>query len=176
MRLLRQIHTKDSATKARISFAAAGVVTGIIALIWISALPARIAERTKLSQEASSQSQKDDMKDVKSAFSDVKTQLGNIASWKDIKKEDAGVPAQTDGVSESNTNEDPVSTETFGESALGAMNLNTASDTPVNAEGSTAPVPRTEISPETNTAISNASTTPTPRVILIGTTTTQKSP
>lgn len=139
MSLLRRIQSKPSIVKAHYAIAIAGLFTGIVAIIWVSTLPARLnnlSEGARVEKESSS---------IKDFFSETKTQLGAIIEW---DENSASAPISEPTPIEEPQHE-PVS------SALSNMSMST--DTPSEASTST---------PQKNE---------TPRVVLIATTTREKS-
>lgn len=178
MEILEHIHTKDRQKRAQLAVVVAGSITGVIALIWVSTLPARLGETIALdiTEDADSEPASEVVKEkgFGDIFSDTKSQLGNIFQSnkealqnakqeieKDSSLEQLSVQGQEASVIES-TDEVPVSLDT--ESTF----ITTPPDPTTTAY---APLSTTTTEGEPIPQIA-----PAPRIILIGTTTSQKEP
>ena len=166
MDILNRIQAKDSAAKAQIALMSAGVVTGIIALIWISTLPARIGNTISL--DGKNHAGEESKSGLSSIFGDAKNQLGSLSAWKDQLKAAEETAAPQD-------------------SALGALSSELqASSSIAESLPPTTPeeIPPTSALSEVTATPSVATATPEaapsqepvppPKVILIGTSTAQK--
>jgi hypothetical protein len=147
-----RIQTKSSSVKTQYSFLIAGLVTGIIGMVWVSTLPARFSQMAA-SNETNSEESEDSL-GLNDLFNDTKSQLGNII---DTTKESIEEVQPT-------TNLDSLGTPSVTE--------NEVRENSIPARTSTEPVAVTE---------EIATTTPepsyeakAPKMILIGTTTSQK--
>lgn len=169
MRILEQIHKKDKEKKAQFSLAVAGGITSIIALVWITTLPARFGETISLSDIGTEEGQSTEVAEkegIGSFISDTKSQLGNIfESNKDAIQEEKQALDDKSSLGQLSAQEQQASV--INGVPEGTMNLDTASTT-IN----TFPEQKTtEYAPE-------STTTPTPiapRIILIGTTSSHSS-
>jgi hypothetical protein len=192
MRFLESMKQRSNEVKSRIAIVCAFVITGVIALVWVSTIPARLDEVSKAYEESNT------TESAKSALTDLVEQVKQNA------------PLQN----EFDTEEDPSSfTEPQGASALDALmregfdpeavkvsstssDQDTVSPPPVTAEGesfsseetpsptpSPSPIIPTSPVPLPSEVVHTTTPTPTttkpivpppPRTILIGTTTSSK--
>ncbi len=145
MSFLKHIQAKPKEVKVRYAFLGSCVITGMIGVVWASTLPARFTEMKPV--EMAEETESTDTNDFGEILSETKNQLGNIIDW--------------------NTEETPTEAALPEDSALGAL----------NEEPSTPPEPeRVEtVSPQETFEEKTSITNPSPRVILIATTTDQKS-
>jgi hypothetical protein len=74
MSFFEHLRVKPSHVKAHYSFGIAGIITGIIAIVWVSTLPARFDTVT---QKAEVQEEKD----FGSFITEAKSELGNLINW-----------------------------------------------------------------------------------------------
>ena len=81
MKLLEHIKSKPSDVKAQYSALVAGIVTGAIAVVWVSTLPSRFAEI-----EAPSTDTRDSMDKLGELIGDTKEQLGNVVGTSEAVK------------------------------------------------------------------------------------------
>ena len=147
-----RIQSKPSSVKTQYSFLVAGLVTGVITMVWVSTLPARFSQMA-VSNEINSEDSEDSL-----GFSDLlnntKSQLGNII---DTTKESIA--------------EDSLTTESLD--SLGAPSLSEG-----NVENEiVAPTSTTSVATVESVATTSSETSPeakAPKMILIGTTTSQK--
>lgn len=84
---------KSSETKVHYALLVAGTVTGLIGVFWVSTLPARFAEIGSVETEVVSE---DDSKSFSDLFSDTKAQLGNIIEG--VTPEETLPPDQTNNM------------------------------------------------------------------------------
>ena len=77
MDFLSRIQSKSKETKKHYAILSAGMVTGMIAIVWFSTLPARFAE-IKTEEIATTESTEPSFNEV---LDDTKSQLGNIIEW-----------------------------------------------------------------------------------------------
>jgi hypothetical protein len=147
MRLLREIQSKPSDAKARYAAVGASVVTGLIALIWVTTLPSRFASVTPAEGEVSDTRGTEEFKEL---FDETKAQLGNVINWQEAIEELSG----------ETTNLDTLNTPDYknGEAE------STAGEVPKVADDETSP-------DEIETPPEEESEGETPRTVLIGTTT-----
>ncbi|MFZ2253081.1 MAG: hypothetical protein WAW13_02800 [Minisyncoccia bacterium] len=145
------IESKSSGVKAQYSFLIATFVTGIIGMVWVSTLPARfssLSEPEELSAE--------DSPGLSELFSDTKSQLGNIIeTTKETVVEESFNTESLDNLGEPSLREDDAEVNTMQASTTGEASVvvspSVATTTP-------------EANPEAKS----------PKMILIGTTTSQK--
>ena len=114
-----RIQTKSSNVKTQYSFLIAGLVTGIIGMVWVSTLPARLSQMAASGETNSEESE--DSSGLNDLFNDTKSQLGNIidTTKEGIAEEvqpttnldSLGTPSVTDGVMIKNSILAPTSTE-----------------------------------------------------------------
>lgn len=163
MSFLKRIQEKDSAAKAQFSLLASGVVTGLIALVWVSTLPARIGNTISLDGKEHTEEQ--DSKGLGSIFGEAKNQLGSLADWKkQLEEESSPQPDSAMGSLMNETQEentpppalDTLSPATTSEAVLPPVE---SAPTPVATSTSEAAPPEP---------------VPLPKMILIGTTTSPK--
>jgi hypothetical protein len=177
MKILEHIQNKDSASKSRFSLMVAGVITGVIALVWVTTLPARIGEKISLDSKSESEkvAETEEKKDFGSIVGEAKNQLGSLMQWKE-QLDNKSAPSSDTALGSLSEGGSTASTST-------ELNQIQASSTAVaNAASTTVTTPPTP--PET-AYVPEATTTPVtqeppvvappPKVILIGTTTAQKS-
>ncbi len=162
MSLLKRIQEKDPAAKAQFTLLASGVITGLIALVWITTLPARIGNTISLDGKDHTETQTEG--GLGSIIGEAKNQLGSLSDWKEQLEEQA---------------------EPVPDSAMGSLmdevpteNIPPVLDTPspgTTTETTSSPVESVPVSP-TTTALdaSSPEPTPPPKMILIGTTTSQR--
>lgn len=155
MGFLSRIQEKNSDTKTWYAFFGATVVTGLIALVWVSTLPARFSGGISLdAKDTEALDMLDEStEEIGSVVSDTKSQLGNLIQ---------GMREESQQIMEGeNTALDTMVTD---EVAVPGMATESESvpfapePAPIVEKEEEAPLP-----------------TPEPRVILIGTTTSQKS-
>jgi hypothetical protein len=151
---LERLRGKDSSTKAQIALISALCVTGVIALVWMTTLPARF-DSMALTEDESIQETKNSITAVGSFLETTRSQIGNLIE---------GAAPEEEVVLDEDT-------------ALGSLDndmrlydryepYESASDTEVPTESLQKEVaPKVKREPET----------PTSRVILIGTSTPRKS-
>ncbi len=164
MNILKRIQEKDPVAKAQFSLLASGVVTGLIALVWMSTLPARIGNTISLDGKEHTEEQ--GSKGLGSIIGEAKNQLGSLSDWKKQLEEEYST--QSDSAMDS------------------LMNETQEENTPPPARDALSPAPTSEavLPPVESASIPVATTTseaappepvPPPKMILIGTTTNQKS-
>ncbi len=145
MSLLTRIQAKSKNVKTQYAFFGACAITGMIGIVWVSTLPARFTEVKPV--EVAGETESVNTNDFGEILSETKNQLGNIIDW--------------------NTEKAPSEAILPEDSALGALNDELA----VPPESvSTRTEPHGEIFEDKAPL-----TSPSPRVILIATTTDQKS-
>jgi|GEM_PF-2324357 len=172
MSFWEHLESKSSSVKSQYAFGVASVITILIALVWVSALPARFAQKGSSEDTAEQET-----KGFSELFSDTKNQLGNIVqSTKksdEPKVETASLDAlNTDTLPEENATLDGSlgtmeSTVTTQETSTGRPPAeNTIRENNVLSESPIMPSNNliTSSSTQTNVPVS-------PRIILIGTTT-----
>ena len=177
MRFWEHLESKSSSVKSQYAFGVASVITILIALVWVSTLPARFAQKGP-----SEVTTEKETKGFSELFSDTKNQLGNIVqSTKksdEPKVETASLDAlNTDTLPEENATLDGSlgtmeSTVTTQETSTGrppaentiiennVIENNVLSESPIMPSNNLI----TSSSTQTNVPVS-------PRIILIGTTT-----
>jgi hypothetical protein len=161
MNFLTHIRSKPNDVKTRYTFAIAGIVTGLIAIVWATTLPARIAEINSKNTAPNEAPKTDSVVDF---LSETNDQLGSVADSQNTENTGA-------------ERGDAVMT-----SSLGALRMDTAtqtvSSTSVQGNNHIASTTVTQVqqNPPPQTTEVNPTTTPSERrVILIGTTTSQKT-
>lgn len=163
MNLWEHLESKSSAIKAQYAFGVASVVTILIAVVWMSTLPAHFSQKFAPEVE-----KKEDSKGFSEILSDTKNQLGNIIEG--TKKTD--VPqVETSNMNALNGDLLP------DESDVASGSTETLQIDSATPEVST-PSVRTLVENEASVQIESASveitTQASPRVILIGTTTNRE--
>jgi len=106
MSLWRKLQSKSSGIKAQYAFGIAGVITGFIAIIWISTVPARFAEIAPLEDMIA----QEDTPDFQEIFNDSKSQLGNVIDSLEAlpnQLEEASMPTGNLDALDLGTNVDP---------------------------------------------------------------------
>lgn len=153
MSLLRRIQEKDSGAKARYAFAGATIVTGLIALVWASTLPARFSGVVSLDGEDAEalDAFEESTQEIGSAVTNTKSQLGNLIQG--VREESQQMKEEENTTYDTIVNDEVTPSETVIENE----------HEPVVQE----PVPVEKKEEEVILP------TPEPRVILIGTTTSQ---
>ena len=174
MSLLGRIRTKSKEERAWYSFLIASITTGIIAIVWITTIPARFTTHaltlTQKQEDQEKQEKKDTPSGVSSIFDSVKDQFANtIASQKMEVDTTAGEKVQP-GSGGDNVTSDSALTNLASSSSLGTSSPATTTDSSINTE-----VVSTQHITATTSAVETVVTPPPPRIILIGTTTFQKS-
>lgn len=147
-----RIQSKSSGVKTQYAFLVAGLVTGIIGVVWVSTLPARFSQMT-----ASSETSLEDSEDslgFDDLINDTKSQLGSII---DTTKEGLEENVQP------TTNLDSLGAPSVSEEEV--------SESGIPASTSTEPVAIIE---PVATTTETQEESKAPRMILIGTTTSQK--
>ena len=145
------IESKSSGVKAQYSFLIAGLVTGIIGMVWVSTLPARFS---KLGEQE--ESLVEDSPGLGEILTDTKAQLGNIIeTTKETVAEESFNTDSLDSLGESSFHEDSTevnTTQVPTEEVPVVMSPSVATTTP-------------EATPETKS----------PKMILIGTSTSKQA-
>ncbi len=149
--MLERIRAKNADTKTQYALIGAGLVTGIIGLVWISTLPARFAEKINLSPDEETQDLFEES-GISGVVTDTKSQLGNIID--SIPSDEAEAPREVEVDGALGTLGDKSNTE------ITNQNQN-ESNVIENGE-------QEDVSDAIPKSVE-------PRVILIGTTTSQKS-
>lgn len=94
MGILERLASKNSTEKSHFSLIFAGVITGFIALIWITTLPAQMGNRISLNSADSETAMVENTQEKKGELSnfldDAKTQLGSILQWNQNGDENGG--------------------------------------------------------------------------------------
>ncbi len=166
MSLLGRIRTKPKEVRVRYSFLVASITTGIIAMVWMTTIPARFTVNT-LTQK---QEKKDTPSGVSSIFDSIKDQFANtIESQKKLADTTAGEEKQ-EGSEGDNVSSDSALTNLTSSPSLSTSSPATTTDTSINTE-----VVSTQHITATTSAVETVVTPSLPRIILIGTTTFQKS-
>jgi hypothetical protein len=159
MNIFKRIQEKSQIEKSNFSLIVSGLITGLVALVWISTLPARIGE---ISLDRKSDAHDESKKGISEIIGDAKNQLGSLSEWKN--QLDTQGEVVSDSAMDSVSNDVPV--ENAPDSALGSLSSGTTNaSSSVLAESVPTPATTTSevVSPE-----------PPPKMILIGTSTTQK--
>lgn len=169
MGIFRHVLEKDSAAKMQFSLLVSGVVTGLIALVWVSTLPARIGDTISLGKQEQEQSleenaNKESGGGLGSLIGETKNQLGSLMEWKEkLEKETSPESDSAEG-----SILDEVPTENTSSLALESLSVATTSEatsTPIESAPSLATTTLTEVVP--------VEPAPPPKIILIGTSTSQ---
>lgn len=178
MGLLERIQSKDRSAKSTIAIGISGGITALIALVWITTLPAQMANTISLGGEEEKKiNNEKEERGLDSFMSDAKSQLGNIIQSNSL---------DTQGASESE-----VTTDVNADTALGGLthDSSVSADASVPAPTPADPIltdvqeisdvpdsPRVDsVTPDVTQTTTTPQITPVPRVILIGTSTSQKS-
>lgn len=94
MGIFERLAAKNSDEKSQFSLIFAGVITGFVALIWISTIPAQMGNRISLnssnSDTATTENTQDKKGELSNFLNDAKTQLGNIVQWNQNGDENGG--------------------------------------------------------------------------------------
>ncbi len=155
MSLLRRIQEKNSDAKTWYALVGATVVTGLIALVWVSTLPARFSGVVSLDAKDTEALDmlEESTEEIGSVVSDTKSQLGNLIQG--MREESQQLMEEENAARDTSVADEITQPTTATERER----------VPVVEET----VPAVEEKEET------VLPTPEPRVILIGTTTSQKS-
>jgi hypothetical protein len=179
MGLLERIQSKDRSAKSTIAIGISGGITALIALVWVTTLPAQMANTISLGGEEEKKiNNEKEERGLDSFMSDAKSQLGNIIQSNSLDTQGA---------------ESEVTTDVNADTALGGL----THDSSVSADASVpAPTPTPadpiltdvqeisdvpdspsvdSVTPDVTQTTTTPQITPAPRVILIGTSTSQKS-
>ncbi len=159
MSILKRIQEKDPTAKAQFTLLASGVITGLIALVWMTTLPARIGNTISLDGKDHPEEQNEG--GLGSIIGEAKNQLGSLSEWKEQLDEQVE-PAPDTALG---SLMDEVPTETTPSSAVEVPPVSTTTpsvsvETPV---ATTTP----DVVPEVPA--------PPPKMILIGTSTNQSA-
>ena len=168
MSLLGRIRTKPKEERVRYSFLVASITTGIIAMVWMTTIPARFT--THAITLTHKQEKKDTPSGVSSIFDSVKDQFANTIASQEKKVDTTAseeVHAESGG---DNVSSDSALTNLASSPSLSTSSPATTTDTSINTE-----VVSTQDITATTSAVETVMTPPPPRIILIGTTTFQKS-
>ncbi len=167
MKFLKNVQSKSSVVKTHYALGISGAVTGIIALIWLSTIPAQFAALTPPQNQDMNEDQ--DIGSFDSLLNDAKDQLGNVI---DSTGQLAPLEVKT-------TNLDSLGTESLIAPDFGNDEQNVDQiaypyvETGEMYQASTT----TPQIPEDSTEVIKVPThedEPAPRMILIGTTTTHQ--
>ncbi len=175
MRILEHIQTRDRQKKSHYSVVIAGGITGIIALVWITTLPARLGETISLndtSEGFEQPTQVTEKKGIGSFFSDTRSQLGNIfQSNKEAMQEAKQTLKENSSFDELSPQKQQASiTNSVSDETLTSGEANATSRDPLTSTSSES------VSPSSTTTPTPSSTgVDVPRIILIGTTTNHSS-
>lgn len=168
MSLLGRIRTKSKEERAWYSFLVASITTGIIAIVWVTTIPARFTPHVLTLTEK--QEKEDTPSGVSSIFDSVKNQFANtIASQKKEVDTTAGEEVQLESEGDNVSSDSALSNLALSPS-LSTSSPATTTDPSINTE-----VVSTQHITATTSAVETVVTPPPPRIILIGTTTFQKS-
>ena len=156
MSFLKRVQSQSSSTKAQYAFVEACLITGFIGVVWASTIPARFAQMT----EEPLEEEKEPLGIIE-VFEETKNQVGNIINW----NTDAPVEEK----------EKTLSPDT----ALGALTTGDVSKATSTEEKTVVTPPRVEevvITTTSTPETTNDAEKPIqPKVIIIATTTSQKS-
>lgn len=176
MGLLERIQSKDRSAKSTIAIGISGGITALIALVWVTTLPAQMANTISLGGEEEKKiSNEKEERGLDSFMSDAKSQLGNIIQSNSL---------DTQGASESE-----VTTDVNSDTALGGLMHDSSASADVSVPTPVDPIltdvqeisdvpdsPRVDsVTPDATQTTTTPQITSAPRVILIGTSTSQKS-
>ena len=170
MGILRNVHEKDSAAKMQFSLLVSGVVTGLIALVWVSTLPARIGNTISLGKQEQEQALKESANresegGLGSLIGETKNQLGSLMEWKK-KLENETAPEPDSAM---NSFMDEIPTENTAPTVLESFSTTTTSEAT-----STPTEPAPPLATTTPIEVVPVEPAPPPKIILIGTSTSQK--
>jgi hypothetical protein len=147
-----KLQTKSAGVKAQYAFLVAFVVTGVIGAVWVSTLPARIAQISVSKQDGTGDSSAPN--EFNDLLNDTKSQLGNIIeTTKTDVLENVQPATNLDMLGEPV----PAQEATFSDNKSVPTNLKTP-----GMEINTAPASEVDVEPTA------------PRMILIGTTTNRE--
>jgi hypothetical protein len=194
MQFLERLRSKKSHVKSQIAFASAIGVTGIIALVWLSTIPAQFSKiGEQIVQESDAQTATagnaiDDLiagatksldaldteeegldQTEEQPLQTSESALDGLAGWRTSAEMDSFIPASATPdrpfVIEEKTTPTPTPTQPVGYTQTTEQNLvTTPAPTPAQPQPAVTP-------PPTQPVVSVPETTPVPTVILIGTTT-----
>lgn len=163
MSILKRIQEKDPIAKAQFSLLASGVVTGLIALVWVTTLPARIGNSISLDGKDYTKEQTEG--GLGSIIGEAKNQLGSLADWKEQLEEQS----EPNPDSAMGSLMDEVPQEDTPPLASDSLLVGTTTET-VSPPMELAPTPTATATP----AVAPTEPVPPPKMILIGTSTSQK--
>ncbi|QQR65385.1 hypothetical protein IPH92_02290 [Candidatus Kaiserbacteria bacterium] len=166
MGIFKRVQEKDPIAKTQFSLLAAGVMTGLIALVWVSTLPARIGDTISVDkQQRANEESEESEGGLNSLIGETKNQLGSLMEWKE--KLESETSPESDPAEDSILDEVP--TENTSSLALESLSVATTSEatsTPIESAPLLATSTPIEVVP--------VEPAPPPKIILIGTTTSQK--
>lgn len=171
MNLWDHLESKSSSVKSQYAFGVASVVTILIALVWVSTLPARFAQKGPL--EVTTEEEKNGFSEL---FNDTKNQLGNIIQG--TQKTD--VPeVETKSLDALSMDTSPEESNSLGSSVaalhttgvIEETSTGTSSSVEISNVGRTTQVSHEPVVTPTTTPLVQPDVSASPRVILIGTTT-----
>lgn len=182
MGFLKHLQSKPSNVKAQYSFAFASLITLVIGIIWVTTVPARFA-----SVDTEAVLEEDETSRFGSFLKDSAAQLGNVVGW---KKEQVPESAQLEEImgevvaNQQAVEEQVAVPEEVTDSALSSLNIDeSASSTQsgtttlkaLRAFGAPKDAVSTTSAADTLATTSEPQIPRQPRVILIATTTSQKT-
>jgi hypothetical protein len=106
-----RIRRNNNSTKAQYALITASLVTGVIALIWVSTLPARFQNASVDSDSKSNEVTTQQTDTIDSFIQDAKSQLGNIVEGVKSQEESIGDGSALDSLGDEAVVEDVGSTE-----------------------------------------------------------------
>lgn len=159
MSFLQRLRQKPSYVKSQIAFIGALFITGIVAFVWVMSLPARFEK-----VGADTEGTLDEPTFFENAFSRTRDQLGSVVS--SIQNEEG----EEGEIVETNNDEAPIEApEPLFELTEDGVVVNEVTHT-LEAE------PDIQVEEVMSSTTATTTETRAPKVILIGTTTSQKSP
>lgn len=171
MNLWDHLESKSSSVKSQYAFGVASVVTILIAVVWVSTLPARFAQKSPLEVTT-----EEEEKGFSELFSDTKNQLGNIIQGTQKTDVPEVETNSLDALSmdflpeESDSLDSSVATlHTTG--VIEETSTGTSPSGDISNVGTTTQVSHEPVVTPTTTPLAQPDVSASPRVILIGTTT-----
>ncbi len=156
MSFLKRVQSQSSSVKAQYAFVGAGLITGVIGIVWVSTIPARFAD---ISGENIVEEEKE-TSGIIEVLEKTKKQVANSINWNTETEEEKEVTLSPD-------------------TALGALTIESAPQATTTPEKAVVAAPHTQekvvATTSTPPSTNEEEKTPQSKVILIATTTSQKS-
>lgn len=172
MKLLKNLHAQSSSMKAQYAFGAAATITALIAIVWISTVPARFAKIAP-AHDIHDEEGSTHLSDL---IDQSKNQLGNVLDattppkgLTDALEEELGGETQEQNVQ---TNDTAIETNSMSALKEGSLGVTGGESTYTASSSQEAPTTEKSVTPPSETIPQPPKEFPqSPRVILIATTT-----